>query len=159
MVGDGYAMSVAARIVHHVFGTTEGTLQIDHPIPSMEGPRPGGEDLGLRQKLQVSMEVQLAILKSLFERVDELAAKGFTQQFLGKEVVVAGTNPPGGIGREAAGRKDTVHMGMSAAPNYFNFAYSALAAISMGMSGSASFQSVRKSWYAARALTVSPCKA
>ena len=33
---------------------------------------------GLRQKLQVSVEVELAILKSLFERVDELAAKEFT---------------------------------------------------------------------------------
>ena len=41
--------------------------------------------------------------------------------------------------------------------NYFSFAYSALAAMKIGMSGSASFHSVRKSWYAARALAVSPC--
>jgi hypothetical protein len=48
----------------------------------MERPQPSGEDLGLCQKLQVSMEVQLAILKSLFERVDELAAKEFTSTCL-----------------------------------------------------------------------------
>jgi hypothetical protein len=53
----------------------------------MEWPKPSGEDPGLRPKLQVSVEVELAILQSLFERVDELAAKKFTQHFLGKEVV------------------------------------------------------------------------
>src|ERR1700731_734688 len=37
--------------------------------------------------------------------------------------------------------------------NYCSFAYSALASLRMGMSGSASFQRVRKSWEAARAGT------
>src|SRR6266571_964535 len=50
--------------------------------------QPGSEDLGLRKKLQVSLEVELFIVKSLFESVDELAAKNFTQHFLGKKVVV-----------------------------------------------------------------------
>jgi hypothetical protein len=67
----------------------------------------------LSQKLQVSVEVELAILKRLFERVDELAAKNFLQHVLGQEVIVSGTNPARVIGREAAGRKDTVHMWMS----------------------------------------------
>jgi hypothetical protein len=62
------------------------------------------------------MEVQLAILKSLFESVDELAAKEFTQHLLGKKVVVAGTNPTGAIRREAAGRNDTMHMRMNGEP-------------------------------------------
>ena len=83
MVGDGHAMSVAAEIVHHVLGATEGTFQVHHPILSMEGPQPSGEGLRLREKLQVSVEVELAILKRLFERVDELAAKEFSQHFLG----------------------------------------------------------------------------
>ena len=56
------------------------------------------------------MEVQSAILKSLFECVDELAAKDFRQHLLGKEVVVAGTNPAGVIVREAAGGHDTMDM-------------------------------------------------
>ena len=43
--------------------------------------------------------------------------------------------------------------------HYFNFAYSALACFRMGMSGSASFQRVRKSRYFWRALAVSPCMA
>jgi len=40
---------------------------------------------------------------------------------------------------------------------YFSSAYSALACFRMGTSGSASFQRAKKSWYAARALTVSRC--
>src|SRR6267378_381951 len=113
VVGDGHAMSVAAEIVHHVLGATEGTFQVHHPILSMEGPQPSGEGLRLRQKLQVSVEVELAILKRLFERVDELAAKNFLQHVLGQEVIVSGTNPAGVMGRETAGRNDTVHMWMS----------------------------------------------
>src|SRR5258706_1939898 len=116
VVGDGHAVSVAAEIVHHVLGATEGTFQVHHPIVSMEGPQPSGEGLRLRQKLQVSVEVELAILKRLFERVDELAAKNFLQHFLGQEVIVSGTNPAGVIGRETAGRNDTVHMWMSGEP-------------------------------------------
>src|SRR6266581_9108651 len=44
-------------------------------------------------------------------------------------------------------------------PNYCSFAYSALASFRMGMSGSASFQRVRKSWYAVWAFAESPCTA
>jgi len=43
--------------------------------------------------------------------------------------------------------------------DYCSFAYSALASFRMGMSGSASCQSARKSLYAVRALAVSPCNA
>jgi hypothetical protein len=55
---------------------------------SKQWPEPGGEGLGFCKKLQIAMEVELAILKSLFEGVDELAAKDFAQHFLGKKVVV-----------------------------------------------------------------------
>jgi hypothetical protein len=42
MVGDGHTMSVAAEIVQHIFGSTEGTFQVDHPVLSMKWPQPGG---------------------------------------------------------------------------------------------------------------------
>ena len=66
---------------------------------SVEGQEPCGEGLGLSQKLQVSMEVQLAMLKGFFESVDELATKEFTQSFLGQEVAATGSHPAGVIGR------------------------------------------------------------
>jgi hypothetical protein len=48
-------------------------------------------------------------------------------------------------------------LGRDDSPNsYYSFAYSALACFRIGMSGSASSQSARKSSYAAFALVVSP---
>src|SRR5713101_936234 len=41
-------------------------------------------------------------------------------------------------------------------PDHCNLAYSALACCRIGVSGSASFQSVRKSWYALRAAAALP---
>jgi hypothetical protein len=52
-------------------------------------------DLGLREEFQISLEAKLTVLKSLLERIDKLAAKDFPQHFLGKKVVVSGTNPAG----------------------------------------------------------------
>jgi hypothetical protein len=54
----------------------------------VQWPQPGGEDLGLSEEFQISLEAQLAILKSLLESVDELAAKDFPQDSFGKKVVV-----------------------------------------------------------------------
>ena len=47
VIGDNHAMSVAAQILEHVCGATEGTLQVHHPLFSMEWPQPGSEGLGL----------------------------------------------------------------------------------------------------------------
>ena len=41
------------------------------------------------EEFQISLEVELTILKSLLQRIDKLAAKDFTQYPFGKEVVVA----------------------------------------------------------------------
>ena len=89
MVGDGHAMGVAAEIVQHIFGATEGRLQVHHPVFSKHCSQPGGEGLGICKQLQMGMKVELTTLKSLLESVDELAAKDFTQHFLGKKVVVS----------------------------------------------------------------------
>ena len=88
MVGDGHAMGVAAQVLQHILGTTKGTFQVDHPVLPVQWSQPGGEDLGLRKKLQVSLEVKLAIVEGLLESVDELASKDFTQHSLWKKVVV-----------------------------------------------------------------------
>ena len=89
VVGDGHAMGVAAQIVHHVCGAPEGTFQVHHPVLSKQRPQPSGKDLGLSEEFQISLEAQLAILKSLLERINELAAKDFTQHPFGKKVVVS----------------------------------------------------------------------
>ena len=47
----------------------------------------------MSEKFQIPLEVELAVLKSLLESVDELATNDFTQHFLGEEVFVSGANP------------------------------------------------------------------
>ena len=89
MVGDGHAMGVAAEVLQHIFGTTKGAFQVHHPVLPVQWSQPGGKDVGSCQELQVTLEDELAILESLFESVDELAAKNFLQHSLGKKVVVS----------------------------------------------------------------------
>ena len=114
MVGDGHAMGIAAEILQDICGTTEGPFQVHHPVFSVEWPQPGSENLGLRQKFQVGLEVELTILEGQFERVDEFATKDFCQHFLGQEVFFSGANPAGVIRREAAGGNDAMDMRMEA---------------------------------------------
>ena len=73
MVGDGRAMGVAAEILQHIFRAAEGRLQVHHPLFSKQCSPPSGEGLGICQQLQIGMEVELTILKSLFESVDGFA--------------------------------------------------------------------------------------
>ena len=80
----------------------------------MEWPQPGSEDLGLRQKFQVGLEVELTILEGQFESVDEFAAKDFRQHCLGEEVFLSGANPAGVIRPETTGGNDAVDMRMDA---------------------------------------------
>jgi hypothetical protein len=113
VVGDGHAMRVATEIMHDILGAAEGTFQLHHPVVSIEGPEPSGENLGLCEKLEVSVEVELAVVKGLLESIDEFATKEFSEHFLGQKVVVSGTHPAGVIGRETAGGHYTMDMRMS----------------------------------------------
>jgi len=38
MIGDGYAMGVAAEILEHILRATEGWLRVDHPVLSEQWP-------------------------------------------------------------------------------------------------------------------------
>ena len=85
MVGDGHAMGVAAKILEHIFGATEGRFRVDHPIFSEERPQPSSEGFGLSEGCQISREAQSAALERLLETGDELAAKDATQHFDGEK--------------------------------------------------------------------------
>jgi len=73
MVGDGHAMGVAAEILQHILGATEGTLQVDHPVLSKQWPEPSSEDLGFGEQLPLFGEAELAILEGLPEGRDKLS--------------------------------------------------------------------------------------
>src|SRR5437660_3346726 len=105
MVGDSHAMGVAAhQILQHIFGATEGTFQVDHPVLSKQRPQPGGKDLGLSEEFQISLEAELAVLEGLLERIDELAAKDFTQH------PCPGDNESAGVNYSHRSPKGNRHM-------------------------------------------------
>ena len=112
MVGDGHAMGVAAEILQHILGATEGTFQVDDPVLSKQWPEPSSEDLGFGEELQVFGEAELPILEGLPEGRDELATKDLTQYRFGQEVVVRRADPAGVIERETSGGHHTMDMGM-----------------------------------------------
>src|SRR6266404_1049537 len=113
MVGDGHAMGVAAEILQHILGATEGTFQVDDPVLSKQWPEPSSEDLGFGEELQLFGEAELTILEGLPEGRDKLATKELTQYRFGQEIVVRRVDPAGVIGREAAGRNDTMNVRMN----------------------------------------------
>ena len=113
MVGDGYAMGVAAQVVQHILGATEGWFGVDHPLFSEQGPQPSRENLGVRKAGQISGEVKLATFKGRLETVDELAAEHTAEHRDGEKEARMGWNPVGVIEREPTGGDDTVDMGMN----------------------------------------------
>ncbi len=113
MVGDGHAMGVAPQILQHELRATERRFQVDDPVLSVQGSQPGGKDLRLRKKCEISLEAELAITESLPEGIDKLSAKDFTQHFVGKKEPLGCGNPVSVIGRESAGGNDAMNMRVS----------------------------------------------
>ena len=113
MVGDGHAMGVAAEILQHILGATEGTSQVDDPVLSKQWPEPSSEDLGFGEELQLFGEAELTILEGLPEGRDELATKELTQYRFGQEIVVRRVDPAGVIERETSGGHHTMDMRMN----------------------------------------------
>jgi len=54
----------------------------------------------------------LAVGEGLLQSVDELAAKGPSQDVAGKEEAGMGSDPTGVVRGESAGRNDAMDMGM-----------------------------------------------
>jgi hypothetical protein len=112
VIGDGHAVGVAAEITENIFGATEGRFAIDHPVLPEEGAEESSESLRFRQKLEVSVETELAVGEGPFESVDKLAAENTSQYLSREEEAIAGVDPALVIGGEAAGRNHAMDMGM-----------------------------------------------
>src|SRR5260370_14128604 len=106
-------MGGGAEILEDELRATERRFQVDDPVLSVQGSQPGGKDLRLRKKCEISLEAELAITESLPEGIDKLSAKDFTQHFVGKKEPLGCGNPVRVIGRESAGGNDAMNMGMS----------------------------------------------
>ena len=88
MVGDGHAMSVAAQILQHILGTSEGAFRVDHPVFSEQQAQPGSKGFELGERCQSSREVQSAVLERLSKTRDELSTKDSREHLKGKKEAV-----------------------------------------------------------------------
>jgi len=113
VVGDGYAVGVAAKVIEYILGAAERWFGVDDPIFSKQWPEPRGEDLGLSEWSQIAGKVQLPLLKSQLEPVDELSAKYAPEHIDRKKESRVRPNPACVIEGEPTGWDDAVDMGMN----------------------------------------------
>jgi hypothetical protein len=112
VVGDGDAMGVAAQILEHILGATEGWLGVDHPMLSEKWTQPRSEDFGLSEECQIPRKAELTVLEGGLETGDELAAKNPTKHRDGEKEARARWNPAGVIERQPPGGDDAMDMGV-----------------------------------------------
>ena len=112
VIGDRHAVGVATEITENMFGATEGRLAIDHPVLPEQGAEEGSESLPFRQKLEVPVEAELAVVEGPLESGDKLATEDSPQHLHGEKEAIARVDPAPVIGGETAGRNHTMQMGM-----------------------------------------------
>src|SRR5260370_7815869 len=93
-------------------GASEGCVAVDDPVMAKQLPEPGGEDLGLREELEVAMEAELVLGEGALQSSHELAAKHPAQHFVGKKKGAASLDPARVIGGQTTGREYAMDMGM-----------------------------------------------
>src|SRR5208283_4259473 len=71
VMGDRHAVGVAAEITENVLGAPEGRFAVDHPVVTEEGAEERSESLRLREKLEVPVEAELAVVEGLPESGDK----------------------------------------------------------------------------------------
>src|ERR1700682_4704909 len=104
VVGDGYAMSVAAQITKHILGASEGWFGVNHPILSKQWPEPRSKGFRLSEQSQVSVEAELAVREGALECRNEFAAEDATEHLDGKKEGVARFDPARAIGGQPTGQ-------------------------------------------------------
>lgn len=99
-----------------MLGTTEGWFAIDHPVMAEQLAEPSGENLGLSEPFQITIEAKFPFGAGVLQGCHELAAKNSAQHFDGKKERVAGVDPVGVIQRESTGGDHAMDMGMMLEP-------------------------------------------
>jgi hypothetical protein len=112
VVGDRHAVGVAAEITENVFWTTEGRLAVDHPVLTEEGTEERSEGFRFRQKFEIPVEAESAVVEGPFESGDKLATEDPTHHFEGEKEAKARGDPAPVIGGETASRNHTTQMGV-----------------------------------------------
>src|SRR5260370_8494971 len=95
-----------------MLGASEWSFAVDDPVMAKQLPEPGGEDLGLREELEVAMEAELVLGEGALQSSHELAAKHPAQHFVGKKKGAASLDPARVIGGQTPRCRYAMHPRM-----------------------------------------------
>jgi hypothetical protein len=116
VVGDGDAVGIATEIAQRVFRSAEGRLGIDDPVVTEQRSEPGGEGSRFRKWREVTVERELVVEEGGLQAGDELATKDAAEHLDRQEERMAGRDPVGVVGSEAARGGHAVDVGMMLEP-------------------------------------------
>ena len=106
-------MRVTGQVMKDVFGSSERSLGVDHPVLTKERPQKSMEGFLPGEWFQASRKQQFPLAESELETGDKLAAKYAAQHFYRQEERITWVNPALVIGRETTGRDDSMDVRMN----------------------------------------------
>ena len=75
VIGDGYAVGVAAEVAQNLFGASKRSLGVDNPVEAAEGSKECGECTGFSQMHEIGEKTQAPRAVSSEELLQEQASK------------------------------------------------------------------------------------
>jgi hypothetical protein len=79
LVGDGDPVGVAREVLEHLLRAAEGRLGVDDPVFAAEVCPPACPTTSSRQRFELTMEGELALVEGLLEIAEELAPEETAQ--------------------------------------------------------------------------------
>jgi hypothetical protein len=112
VVGDGHLVGVAGQVLEHLFGSPEGWLGIDDPLFAAGLGQESVEGGLVGQRLQGSVEGQLAALEGLGEKGQKFTPEDPAQDTDREEELGRTGHPACSVQGQAAGGHHAVEVGM-----------------------------------------------
>src|SRR6516164_2901256 len=112
VIGDGHAMGIATHVVEDLFRAPKGGFGADHPVGLAKRGQILGESMSVTQSLQEGKEVQLALVKSRLQVIEEQASEEARQHPDRQKEARAAGDPTLTVRGEATARHHTMQMGM-----------------------------------------------
>jgi len=112
VIGYGDAVGVAGEVVENGFGSRKRGFRIHYPFGLLTGLQEFCEMLGLGQRLDGAVKLELAVSKGLFQRGEKEAAKEAGQDADRQEESLFAGYPALGVRGQSAAGYDAMDMGV-----------------------------------------------
>ena len=111
-VGDRDTVGVAAEILQHVLGSTEGRFGVDHPFLLLERRQVTGKGEWICERSEVAEELEFSGGVGLLQGVQKQSAEELAEDLNGEKEFAAARDPAFVIGGQATGGDNAVEVRM-----------------------------------------------